>query len=370
MSEASDPFSTWRAILQAAIRDSAERQRIAHALQVNPVTLGRWIHQTSQPRLTTLRLLPTVIPTAQARLRIALEQEFPTLFQLAPAGSEDSAATLVQDAPPLDFLLQVCEVAASTPQPVYRSLLPEMVVQQTLKQLDPHHVGLLVEVALCVPAVDGEPVRTLFVNLGRGTPPFRDRIDQVAYLVGAESLMGMTVQSMHSQTNSHLETPASISPGYAAPGEQSAVAAPLLRAGRIAGCLCASSHRAEHFTPAHHTALTRYAQVLALLLDESLFVEHRQIHLSVVPHVQEQQDIVRHFWPHVTALLQARETRTQPPTLAQAERLVLQQMERDLLTQALRDTHNAQIDHSNQTDQSDSSHLSLLQAETQEGTAS
>ena len=366
MSEASDPPPTWRAILQDAIRDPAERQRIAHALHLNTVTLGRWIHHTSQPRPQTLRLLPTVIPTAQARLRAALEQEFPTLFQSIPGGSEALDSSLVQDAPPLDFLLQVCEVAASTPLPVYRSLLPEMVVQQALKHLDPHHDGMLVEVALCLPPAEGEPVRTLFVNLGRGTSPFRDRIDQVAYLVGAESLMGITVQSMHRQTNPHLQTSVSTAPGYAAPGEQSAVAAPLLRAGCIAGCLCASSHRPEHFTPAHHMALTRYAQILALLLDESLFVEHHLVHLGIVSHVQEQQDIVRQFWPHVTRLMQARDAQNPPLSLAEAERFVLQQMERDLLSQAL---CAAQIDHNNEPEQNNLLSPSLFDAETQEGTA-
>lgn len=333
-------FPSWRAILQEAMRTPAERKRIAQALQVNVVTLGRWIRRESAPRLSTLRLLPLAIPAEQTRLRLALAQEFPTLFE----PSADDRTPALQDAPPLDFLLRLCEAAASTPHPAYQALLPEMVIQQALKHLDPEQSGMFVEMALCVPPTEGEPVRSLFVSLGRGTPPFRERLDAVAYLVGIESLMGMTAQSLRPQANQALGVPTSLAPGYAAPDESSAIAAPLVRAGRVAGCLCASNCQASSFTPAHQAALTRYAQVLALLLDESLFIDHTHMQLGVLPYVQDQREWMRHYWPRVTGLLQARASQGQSMSFAQAERLVLQQLERELLDHRHRHAQTAAND--------------------------
>ena len=318
---------SWRTILQEAIRTPTERKRIAQALHVNVVTLGRWVRGESQPRLATLRLLPLALPAQQERLRRTLEQEFPTLFEPSP-GTHDTG---LPSTPPLDFLLRVCEVAASTPEPIYQALLPEMVVQQALKHLDPQQTGMFVEMAFCTPPAEGEPVRSLVVSLGRGTPPFRERLDTVAYLVGIESLMGVAAQSLRPQANQTLGVPTSLAPGYAAPGESSAIAAPLMRAGRIAGSLCASSSQACFFTPAHQMALTRYAQVLALLLDTSLFIDPAHLQLGVLPYVQEQQQWMRHYWPRVNGLLQASARQGQAMSMQQAERQVLQQLERELL---------------------------------------
>jgi len=326
VSEDSHPLS-WRTILQEAMRTPTERKRIAQALHVNVVTLGRWLRGESQPRPATLRLLPLALPAQQDRLRRALEQEFPTLFE----PSADTRDTGLPNAPPLDFLLRVCETAASTPEPIYQALLPEMVVQQALKHLDPQQTGMFVEVALCTPPAEGEPVRSLMVRLGRGTPPFRERLDTVAYLVGIESLMGATAQSLRPQANQALGAPTSLAPGYAAPGESSAIAAPLMRAGRIAGSLCASSCQAFSFTSAHQTALTRYAQVLALLLDTSMFIEPTHLQLGVLPYVQEQQQWMRHYWTRVNRVLQASARQGQTMSMQQAERQVLHQLERELL---------------------------------------
>jgi len=326
MSEDYHPLS-WRTILQEAMRTPTERKRIAQVLHVNVVTLGRWVRRESVPRFSTLRLLPLALPAQQDRLRRALEQEFPTLFEV-PA---DERTPALHDAPPLDFLLRVCETAASTPEPIYQALLPDMVVQQALKHLDPQQTGMFVEVAFCTPPAEGEPVRSLMVRLGRGTPPFRERLDTMAYLVGIESLMGVAAQSLRPQANQALGAPTSLAPGYAAPGESSAIAAPVIRVGRIAGSLCASSCQAFSFTSAHRAALTRYAQVLALLLDTSMFIEPTHLQLGVLPYVQEQQPWMRHYWPRVNAVLQASDRQGQVMSMQQAERQVLQQLERELL---------------------------------------
>lgn len=334
MPEATDPPSTWRTILQRALRDPDERARLARELHISPVTLGRWLHSTSQPRASTLRRLPDVLPAYRVALQAALEEEFPTLFRTELFDADMLMTTVIQREPPLDFFLGICEASAYTPASIRNALLPEMVVQQTLKHLDPDHTGLLVEVALCLPSADGLSVRSLSVGLGRGTPPFRERIDQVIYLLGAESLMGTTVQTMHLQVNQHLIAPLSLGPGYAALGEQSAVAAPLLRAGRIAGCLCASSSQPNTFTPAHQDVLLRYAHILALILDEHHFVEPTHIHLAVMPPVHEQQKSFSQLWQRMTALVRERSVTEEPLSLLAAERLILQQIEADLLVQA------------------------------------
>ena len=40
----------WREVLGQIIEDARERQRIASALGINPITLDRWANHTSKPR--------------------------------------------------------------------------------------------------------------------------------------------------------------------------------------------------------------------------------------------------------------------------------------------------------------------------------
>src|SRR5690242_6065994 len=71
---------TWRTLLREVIRSSQERQRIAYALNVNPVTLMCWANNTSNPRPETLRALPDAIPASRKMLINLIEQEYPDIF--------------------------------------------------------------------------------------------------------------------------------------------------------------------------------------------------------------------------------------------------------------------------------------------------
>ena len=59
---------TWRTLLSKMTHASQERQRLAQALGVNPITLSRWANNTSHPHRETLRALPDALPAVGQQL--------------------------------------------------------------------------------------------------------------------------------------------------------------------------------------------------------------------------------------------------------------------------------------------------------------
>ncbi|TMC97621.1 MAG: helix-turn-helix transcriptional regulator, partial [Chloroflexi bacterium] len=80
---------TWRDLLAEIIRNPDEKRRIARALGINPLTLTRWVHGESVPRLHNLRRLLEVVPDQRARFQPLIVKEF---GEFTPASSEFTPA--------------------------------------------------------------------------------------------------------------------------------------------------------------------------------------------------------------------------------------------------------------------------------------
>jgi len=59
---------TWRELLAEIISDSQERERIVQELDVNRITVARWINKETMPRLDSLRRLLDAVPEQRKRL--------------------------------------------------------------------------------------------------------------------------------------------------------------------------------------------------------------------------------------------------------------------------------------------------------------
>src|SRR5205085_742322 len=89
---------SWRDLLKEVIENIVERQRIANALGVNPITLVRWADKQARPRLHYRQRLIDAVP-AQIRQEFAasLAKEFPEEMQPMFLGIESLAGAAVME---------------------------------------------------------------------------------------------------------------------------------------------------------------------------------------------------------------------------------------------------------------------------------
>src|SRR5438876_8404693 len=91
-----EALPTWRDLLTQIISDPLEKQRIADALGIHPMTLVRWARGEGSPHPKNLYRLLDVVPAYRARLLLLIGQA-PEEFSYtppAPAASQDVPVTL------------------------------------------------------------------------------------------------------------------------------------------------------------------------------------------------------------------------------------------------------------------------------------
>src|SRR4030095_13925270 len=113
-----------------------------------------------------------------------------------------------------------------------------------------------------------------------GTPPWAGDLEEKALLLGAESLAGPVTVSCRMEQVGDLHTNRTFLPAYQAEHEVSAVACPIMRACRVAGCLLISSTQVDYFVPETRLTLIHdYANLLALAFDHDDFYNPDQLAL-------------------------------------------------------------------------------------------
>ncbi len=316
---------TWREFLERMIEDPQQRQQLADILGVTPITLTRWTRQESIPRPNSLRKLMQVFPEYHDLLMTSIEQEFPHLSHVWGNRADDLDTMEI----PYDFYVRLMHMYATAPESLLFSLACDQILEQALKQLDPRRLGLAVYVLRCLPPNNGV-VRSLQACAGRGTPPWDAQSQQWSMLLGAESLSGHALIMGHLETNQRLQEPITTAPGYAHVGEQSAVACPIQRASRSAGCFLALSTREEYFTPQRRSLVEHIAHLLSLAFNNEAFYRPGQIQLAVMPRYEQQRPVLAQFRQRVNQIL-VQSLDRQPLTLLQAEQVVWQQIEQEFL---------------------------------------
>ena len=105
-----------------------------------------------------------------------------------------------------------------------------------------------------------------------------------------------------------------------------------LFAGRIAGCLLVSSTQNNYFLPQSRLALIEnYANLLALAFEPEEFYEPCQIELNVMPNQEIQKKHFANFRQRVANTMMEGAINKRPVNNLEAERLVWQQLEEELL---------------------------------------
>lgn len=314
----------WREVLGDIINNIAERDRIANEIGVHPVTLMRWASGDSSPRPHNLRQLLRALPKAQRTQLLPLLEKVSS--DIANFEVDISAQEI-----PYKFIMEVLETRTSVPDLLRYWSISQMVLQQALRQLDPERLGMAITIVRCMPLRDGK-TRSLRESLGLGTAPWAGDLEEKALLLGAESLAGHVTVSCRMEQIGNLHTNKTFLPAYRTEHEASAVACPIMYAGRTAGCLLISSTQTEYFAPEARLSLIRaYANLLALAFNHDEFYSPELLALHIMPPLPIQQDYFGGFRQRVLELMQESVKTNERLTPPEAEQLVWQEIEEALL---------------------------------------
>jgi len=322
------PLQDWRELLGILTERSVERQRAADELGVTPYTITRWVNRTSEPRLHSLKRLPEVFPRYKQHLADLIEAELNPYKLLQTRSSPDQSLIDTLDVP-VEYFIRALSAYARVRGPLRTWSLCSLAIQQILVQLDPDQLGMEVIVVQCIPPISGQSVRSLCERIAVGTGPWSTKVEQRLRFLGAESLAGWTVGRGEPRILQNLSQNEFLFIG-SAPHERSAIAWPIQREGKLAGCLLVVSTQQGYFTPAHLSSIELYTNSLALAFRDEEFYPLSEIDLHVMPVLSTQDDYISlvRFREAVGHLRSQHEAAV---SQSDAERLVLQEMEASLL---------------------------------------
>jgi GAF domain len=315
----------WREILGNMVRDPHNRQQLAERLKVNPITLTRWAAGTSKPRPDKLRSLLGMLSTQdREQVMNSLSQDYPP-----QALQEDTGAYIYEIHP--EFYHRALSTYATLPSSLREWSLNILIIQQILAHLDPRERGMAVFLAYCTPPSPAQPIRSLRKELGRGTAPWKYADEHSTQFFGAESLVGQAVLRGHPLVvQSHEEATWLLSDNSPSPAE-SICAFPLLRANQTAGSLCIMSTQPRFFSPSYLDLLQKYANLLVTVSEHESFFQLESIALGVIPPLEHQLPLLQSVQPRVVQLLLQATRQYHFLTKQQAEHMIWQEVEEELL---------------------------------------
>lgn len=316
----------WRDQLRQRVADPRERERLAHALTVNAITLHRWAKGTSNPRPEKLQRL----------LEILSLKGNDQLLRIFNEGSshylplQDEIMTTKEIIIPADFYAHILLQSRTTHKDIFFTTLCGFILSQAITQFDLHHKGIAIIVAKCMPPSRGK-VRSLRETIGSGTSPWGSDLHQSFRLLGAESLVGNAISGDGAMTNADLSDPSSRAAGYRDQWEASAAATPIMRAGEIAGALLVSSTQPDYFDEPLKDLLLQYAGLFATIFETNEFYPIQHLALSALSSYEKQRPLLDNFQGRVSKIMAERAASQHPVTLTQAENLAWQEIEAALL---------------------------------------
>jgi hypothetical protein len=316
--------ASWQAVLRKIIQQPGERQRLVAALDINPMTLDRWLKHAFQPNRSNLAALVRNVP-AEYR------QELSEAIRAIHPDFDGWAVEVPPEHISTDFYVEILEIRAGIMEVKRNREIVERVLNQALLQLDPHHQGMAITLALCMPPRTDGKIHSLRERGGRGTPPWIADLENLSIFLGMESLAGYVVQNRYPLSIENLGNE-QLLPALQDQYEMSAAAVPLLYEGNIAGCLLASSASIGHFTQQRMALMSEFANLLTVGIDPSSFYPPNIIQLGVVrcQTAAEQREVLRTFRERVQQKIRSLQGFA-PLKYPQAEELVWGELEEELI---------------------------------------
>lgn len=315
---------TWRELLGTLLDSPQERLRIARALNVNPLTVHRWVNAESNPRPQSLHRLIELFPKQREQLLRLVALEFPNFAEVAE----------LKEAPleiPAQFYGQVMKTYASSLPHSLSWNLQRTILEQAIAQLDPHENGLLALVMRCTPSKT-KVVRSLRSSMGMGNLLWAGVWDQKPIFVGVESIAGHAASVMHSVIIQNLEKEQYILPKPNLEEARSATALPIRKAEGVAGAFYLCSTQADYFSTERLQLIEDYAELLTLIFEPEEFYASERLHLGCMPSEDVQASAFIHFHERVRRLIRHGSKDQPGVTSPQAEQMVWQQLEEEFLS--------------------------------------
>lgn len=318
-------FGTWRELLDHVIKNSKERARLAREVDVQPITLRRWVSGESHPREENMRRLARALAPEFASLFVRLVAvDFPTFMH-----EKVESGSFIPEIP-ADLYRLMFRIYAKTHTVLASQRLQAALLERALEHLDPHKLGLCLTFAICVPPMSGQKVRSLRQISGIGLPPWERDLERKTIFLGSESLAGnavMAAKLIYAESRGAVLP----CPIQWTVHENSAVAMPILRQGRIAGVLLASSTQPHYFTSAHRGLLELYAQLALLIFSPQEFYAPQDIQLGQLPDYEVQKPYVARFEQRVQEKMAAATGRNEYVSIQQARQSVWGEIAEELL---------------------------------------
>ena len=316
--------SSWRDLLRVIINSPRERERLANEVGVSSVTISRWGTGNFEPRPQSLQRLIHVVPSEyREEFHALVAREYPNLANPATFFEPPEL--------PSEFFRRILETCATTSDRQLYWTVTQQILEHGVRQLDPEHIGISITVVLCMPPCSDGKIHSLRENVGIGTPPWEGDLTAKALFLGAESLAGYVVSSFHYENVDDLRSRTYV-PAYQAEHEISSIAWPILRVGRIAGCLLLSSTLPNYYrSDARRLLVADYARLLAFAFRPEQFYPYEMVELRQMPPQDEQRKLLGHFQNRVTARMTERLQAGQRIDREEAELTIWQQIEADLI---------------------------------------
>lgn len=319
---------SWRTVLGTFIKEPQQRQKIASELGVDPITLTRWVEKKSNPRLESLRRLLSILPQQRALLLPLIGQEFPEI------SSEVSEGDALSEAVPPAFYQEVLSRLSSLPQNKVVWPTCQLILRQAFEHLDPQHRSVAVFITQCIPPAAGNKVRSLRSAMGVGVSPWGGNVEQQTILLGAETVPGRVVSSGQPKIVQSYQHPRQTGAENIA-GIASSCTYPLLRANHVLGTFGAISTLPDYFPPSRQKLVEQYTELVSAVFSFNAFYALENIELGIMPSPVDQLPYLMTFQTRVRQVMTEAMTRKEPMTHLQAEQLVWQQLEDELLRMAL-----------------------------------
>jgi len=323
-----DSTQAWRELLGKIIADPQEQQRLANALSINSATLDRWVNGSNNPRPYNLRRLISALPEQRDEMLPLILLEFPdlNLDDFETTDSHDTSSII-----PSEFYMRVIEACAMTGKSQRFWTVSNLILGQALGQLDPNNLGMAITIAQCMPPSQDGLVRSLREVFGRGTPPWQPTLTREALFLGIESLAGYVITKGRPIAVEDRADRLGFYPVRWEKWEESACIAPIWFEERLAGCMIESSTQPRYFLPFRQALVERYAYLMMLAFDAQHFYAQRDIQLLPMPDREVQTQRAVNFRQRISDILTEAVQQQQPVTIEEAERLVWQQLEAELL---------------------------------------
>lgn len=311
----------WRDLLRQITSDPDVLQHILQELTVQEVTIKRWINGTSEPRIQNLRRLLHALPEYREQFLEFFAETFENF-------SDISLEPIAQEIPS-QFYMQVFQTHGTIGHTQRFWSLTNTIINQGLEQLDPEKLGVAMTVVRCMKCIGRDKVYSLRQTIGQATPPWPGNLEQKAMFLGAESLAGYAVATCRPSEVQNYKNDSNALPGHQFEEELSAIAHPILYAGRIAGCLLVSCREPSYFCPpARMNLVADYAHLIALAFNPEDFINLADLELRVMPSHTEQKEFFSTFRNRITA---ARLKLYELKLDIDAEQYVWEELERELL---------------------------------------